>query len=126
MYQTMPSAAAMKEWRENTATTIHAVKEVLRGFHASLKGLKLQKEGKSVEKTQGKVTQVGREVVDDEDPCTPNSSKEPKHIDDTLLDKDQAWLESLELADNPVKCEEPPDEFSKLLTRLASHDVYTV
>ena len=126
MYQTMPSAAAMKGWRENTATTIHAVKEVLRGFHASLKGLKLRKEGKSVKKTQGKVTQVGREVVDDEDPCTPNSSNAPKHVDDTLSDEDQAWLESLELADNPVKFEELPDEFSELLTRFANHDAYTV
>ena len=77
-------------------------------------------------KTHGKVTQVGREVVDDEDPCTPNSSNAPKHVDDTLSYEEQAWLESLELADNPVRFEEPPDEFSELLTRLANHDAYTV
>ena len=96
-----------------------SVKEFAKNLlRRSYRRTKSEKEGRFDGKTPKKVTHVLRDVADDKERCTPQSSGNQKDVqDDTISEADKAWLESLELTENPTKFEEPPDEFAELLTR---------
>ena len=122
-YQTMPAAIkkpditmAKKGWKDLTR---QSVKETWKGLQESLKGLMIKKDRRQTKKSSQKVTKVRSEDVNDNTRPTPNSSNTPEDAEeaDTISEAAQAWLELLELTDNPVQFEDPPDEFSKILTR---------
>ena len=99
--------------------TMSSVKEFAKNLlRRSYRRTKSEKEGRFDGKTPKKVIHVLRDVADDKERCTPQSSGNQKDVqDDTISEADKAWLESLELTENPAKFEEPPDEFAELLTR---------
>ena len=90
----------------------------MEGFAREFERFDDKKDRRPAKKSSQKVTQVSSEDLNDNQRPTPYSSNKPEDVeeDDTISVADEAWLESLELTDNPVQFEEPPDEFSKILT----------
>ena len=91
----------------------------MEGFAREFERFDDKKDRRPAKKSSQKVTKVRSEDINDNQRPTPHSSNKPEdaEADDTISKADKAWLESLELTDNPVQFEEPPDEFSKILTR---------